>query len=225
MRGIRWTMIIMGCAANAINSTNRANLAVAAPAIRHELGISAAMMGVLLSAFFWTYTVMQLPFGWFADRMGTRITMAASVLWWSAATALTATAHSVAALTGFRLLLGIGEAGACPSSVKLNVAWFPRNERAIAASISDSGGRIGAALSLPLVAWLIGSFNWRVSFVVTGLIGIVWTIIWLVIYRDPVNHPAVTPEQLARIQAERNTDADARDAPWSSLFRYRTIWG
>jgi ACS family D-galactonate transporter-like MFS transporter len=225
MRRIRWTMIIMGCSVNTINYIDRANLAVAAPSIQHEFGISTAMMGVLLSAFFWTYTLMQLPFGWFADRVGTRITMAAAVSWWSVSTILTATAHGLGALTGFRLLLGIGEAGACPSVVKLNVTWFPRRERAFAASVFDSGGRIGAALSLPLVAWLIGSFNWRVSFVVTGLIGIAWTVLWLFVYRDPENHPSVTPEQLASIQAERNTDTDIRAVPWSSLFGYRTIWG
>jgi len=225
MPGVRWTMIFMGCAANAINYIDRANLAVAAPTIRHELGIDATMMGVILSAFFWTYAVMQMPFGWFADRVGARIALAAAVLWWSVSTALTAMARGVASLMGFRLLLGIGEAGAYPSGAKLNVSWFPRSERAIAASIFDSGSRIGAALSLPLVAWLIGSFSWRVSFIVTGLLGIAWTIFWLLIYRDPENHPAVTKEQLAFIQAERGTKADAPVVPWSSLFGYRTIWG
>jgi MFS family permease len=225
MPKVRWTMIFLGCAANAINYIDRANLAVAAPTIRHELGIDATMMGVILSAFFWTYAVMQMPFGWFADRVGARIALAAAVLWWSVSTALTAAARGVASLMGFRLLLGIGEAGAYPSGAKLNVSWFPRSERAIAASIFDSGSRIGAALSLPLVAWLIGSFNWRVSFVVTGLIGIVWTIIWLLVYRDPEKHAAVTPQQLAFIQAERGVSENAPVVPWSSLFSYRTIWG
>ena len=223
--GARWTMIFMGCAANAINYIDRANLAVAAPTIRHELGINATVMGVILGAFFWTYAAMQMPFGWFADRVGARIALAAAVLWWSVSTALTATARGVASLTGWRLLLGVGEAGAYPSGAKLNVTWFPRSERAIAASIFDSGSRIGAALSLPLVAWLIGSFGWRVSFGVTGLIGIAWTILWLTVYRDPENHPSVTPEQLAHLQAERGGKAGAPHVPWSSLFGYRTIWG
>jgi MFS transporter, ACS family, D-galactonate transporter len=222
---IRWIMIFMGCAANAINYIDRANLAVAATTIRHELGLSAAAMGVILSAFFWTYAVMQLPFGWFADRVGARIALAAAVLWWSVCTALTATARGVGSLMGFRLLLGIGEAGAYPSGAKLNVSWFPRSERAIAASIFDSGSRIGNTLSLPVVALLIASFSWRVSFIVTGVVGIVWTIFWLMIYRDPENHPSVTPEQLAFIQAERGATRDAPHIPWSSLFGYRTVWG
>jgi ACS family D-galactonate transporter-like MFS transporter len=222
---IRWLMIFLGCAANAINYIDRANLAVAATTIRHEFGLSAAVMGVILSAFFWTYAVMQLPFGWFADRVGARIALAVAVLWWSVSTALTATARGVASLTGFRLLLGIGEAGAYPSGAKLNVTWFPRTERAIAASIFDSGSRIGNTLSLPVVALLIASFSWRMSFIVTGLLGIVWTVFWLLIYRDPENHPSVTPEQLAHLQAERGIDPTGPKVPWSSLFGYRTVWG
>jgi len=218
-------MIFLGCAANAINYIDRANLAVAAPSIRAELGISAAVMGVVLSAFFWTYAPMQMPFGWFADRVGARISLAIAVMWWSISTVLTATANSVAALTGYRLLLGIGEAGAYPSGAKVNMDWFPRRERAIAASIFDSGSRIGAALSLPLVTWLIGSFGWRFSFVATGVLGIVWTVFWLFIYRTPERHPSVTPEELARIQAERGTAKAGPKVPWSSLFGYRTIWG
>jgi sugar phosphate permease len=224
MPAARWIMILMCCAANAINYIDRANLAVAAPIIRHELGIGAATMGLILSGFFWTYAVMQMPFGWFADRVGVRFSLSLAVCWWSVSTALTAAARSVAALMGFRLLLGIGEAGAYPSFAKVTANWFLRSERSLAASIFDSGSRIGAALSLPLVAWLIGSFNWRVSFVVTGLLGIVWTIVWLVVYRDPQKHPSVTAAQLARLAAERPAATGPR-VPWSSLFRYRTIWG
>ena len=225
MPGTRWTMMFMGCAAMAINYIDRANLAVAAPFIRKELGIDATVMGVILGAFFWTYASMQLPFGWFADKVGARIALAAAVTWWSIATVLTATANSIATLTGYRLLLGVGEAGAYPSGTKINIAWFPRSERAIAASIFDSGSRIGAALSLPLVAWIIGSFGWRTSFAVTGLIGVVWVVLWLMIYRDPEKHKSVTPEQLAHLQAERGAGKDGPHVPWASLFGYRTIWG
>ena len=225
MPKLRWLMMFMGCAAMAINYIDRANLAVAAPFIQKELGIDSTIMGVILGAFFWTYAIFQLPFGWFADKVGARIALAAAVTWWSIATVLTATAHGVATLTGYRLLLGVGESGAYPSGTKINMAWFPRSERAIAASIFDSGSRIGAALSLPLVAWIIGSFGWRMSFVVTGLLGIVWVAVWLVYYRDPENHPSVTPEQLAALQAERGTTPAGPKVSWGSLFGYRTIWG
>ena len=225
MPRMRWTMMFLGCAALAINYIDRANLAVAAPFIREELGIDAAMMGVILGAFFWTYASMQLPFGWFADKVGAKIALATAVTWWSVATAFTAIANSAASLIGWRLLLGVGEAGAYPSGTKINMAWFPRSERGIAAAIFDSGSRIGSALSLPLVAWLIASFGWRMSFVVTGLLGIVWVAIWWAYYRDPENHPKVTPEQVAALQAERAGTPAGAKVPWASLFGYRTIWG
>ena len=220
----RWTMMFMGCAAMAVNYIDRANLAVAAPFIRKELGIDPVVMGVILGAFFWTYAIMQLPFGWFVDRVGARIALAVAVMWWSIATMLTATANGIASLTGYRLLLGVGEAGAYPSGAKINVNWFPRKERAIAASIFDSGSRIGNALSLPVVTLIIASFGWRMSFAVTGLLGVVWVAFWLFIYRDPEKHKSVTPEQLAYIQAERGA-ATGPKVPWASLFGYRTIWG
>src|SRR5205823_4594047 len=103
-----------------------------------------------------------------------------AVFWWSIFTALTAAARGVATLMGCRLLLGVGEAGAYPSMAKVAANWFPRSERGIASSIFDSGSRIGAALSLPLVTWLIASFSWETSFVVTGLLGIIWAIFWVI---------------------------------------------
>ena len=222
----RWLMIFMCLLANTINYVDRANLAVAAPIMQRELGFDSATIGFILGGFFWTYAVMQMPFGWFADRVGARIALAIAVVWWSIFTALTAVARGTASLLGCRLLLGVGEAGAYPSMAKVAANWFPKSERAIAAAIFDSGSRIGAALSLPLVAWLIGTFSWQTSFVVTGALGLIWAVFWLVIYRDPENYAGVTPDELARLQAERATKTVAGPrVPWSSLFRYRTIWG
>jgi MFS family permease len=169
---------------------------------------------------------MQMPFGWFADRFGARISLSLAVVWWSVFTAMTSVARGVFSLMGCRLLLGVGEAGAYPSCAKVAANWFPRSERALASSIFDSGSRIGAALSLPLVAWLISAFSWQTSFIVTGMLGVAWAVVWIIVYRDPENHRSVTPEQLARLQAERGTKmTDGPKVPWSSLFRYRTIWG
>src|ERR1700733_10039654 len=223
----RWTMIFLCCLANTINYIDRANLAVAAPTMQHELGIDAATLGLILGGFFWTYSVMQMPFGWFADRVGARISLSLAVVWWSVFTGFTAVANSAATLLGCRLLLGVGEAGAYPSCAKVAANWFPRSERGLASSIFDSGSRIGSALSLPLVAWLIASFGWRASFIATGLLGIVWAVFWVAIYRDPERHHSVTPEQLRRLQAERRgpEEEGGSKVSWASLFGYRTIWG
>ncbi len=225
---VRWLMIGLCFLATAINYIDRANLAVAAPSIQQELGLSPALMGVILSGFFYTYAIMQLPSGWVADRIGARITYAVAVVWWSLFTAATAAASSFANMLGLRLALGIGEAGAYPCNAKVASLWFPRRERAVASSIFDSGSRVGSTLSLPIVAWLIGSYGWRTSFVVTGALGLVWLVLWLWLYRDPDRHPLVTPEQVAALRAEaggREAEAAGTHVPWASLFRYRTIWG
>ncbi len=226
----RWTMIFLCFLATTINYIDRANLAVAAPSIRDELHLDPAAMGLILSGFFWTYAFVQLPAGWLTDRLGPRRTYSFAVAWWSVFTMAAALAHSFRFLLATRLMLGVGEAGAYPANAKVAALWFPRSERGLAASIFDSGSRVGAVASLPIVSWLIASFGWRESFVVTGLIGLGWVVAWIWIYRDPDRHHSVSPEQLEHMRAEqRDPDAHKRaDAPhisWLSLFRYRTIWG
>ena len=222
----RWLMVWLCFLALAVNYTDRANLAVAAPSIKQALHVDSTTMGFLLGSFFWTYAIMQLPAGWLVDRYGARLMFPIAVCWWSLFTALTAVANSAAALFGFRLLLGAGEAGGYPSSARVVARWFPPHERGIASSIFDSGSRVGNLVAIPLCAWLIGSFGWRASFVVTGLLGFVWTAAWLLIYRKPERHPDVTPEALREIEQSRAAPADGEPRlPWSSLFRYRTVWG
>jgi MFS family permease len=226
MPRIRWLMVALCCVANMINYIDRANLAVAAPILQREFHFSPVLIGLLLSGFFWTYSVMQLPFGWIADRIGARLSLTIAVLWWSTFTAVTALARGFAGLFGCRLLLGVGEAGAYPSFAKVGVSWFPKSERAITAGIFDSGSRAGAAMALPLCAWLVGTYGWRISFVVTGALGVAWVVVWLLVYREPQDHPAVSAGELAALRAAQDKPAPrAESIRWLALFRYRTIWG
>ena len=178
MPRIRWLMIGLCFLANVISYIDRANLSIAAPAIRAEFGIGATEMGFVLSAFFWTYAVTQLPAGWFIDKVGVRLSLALAVTFWSVFTMATGLAHSISQFVGARLMLGVGEAAALPSFGKVTFNWFPRSERGIASSIFDSGSRVGTTLSLPLVTMLIAWVGWRGSFLITGLIGIVWVMAW-----------------------------------------------
>ncbi len=222
----RWIMVWLCFIALAVNYTDRANLAVAAPSIKQALGVNNTTMGFLLGSFFWTYALMQLPAGWLVDRFGARIMYPIAVCWWSLFTSLTAVANSVSMLFGFRLLLGAGEAAAYPASARVVSRWFPTHERALASSIFDSGSRAGNLVAIPLCAWLIASFGWRASFVVTGLLGFVWAVAWLAIYRKPELHPDVTPEALREVAESRGTSpTDEPPMRWITLFRYRTIWG
>jgi ACS family D-galactonate transporter-like MFS transporter len=216
--------------ANVINFVDRANLAIAAPSIRADLGLDALGMGLVLSAFFWTYAFLQLPAGWFIDKVGVRVSLALAVGWWSAFTIATGAARGLAQLVGVRLMLGVGEAAAIPSFAKVAFNWFPRSERGLASSIFDSGSRVGSALSLPLVAWLISMVGWRGSFEITGGMGIVWVLAWWFIYRDPERYRAIAPVAVDALLAQRGASAVAAmpDAPkvsWLDLFRYRTVWG
>jgi ACS family D-galactonate transporter-like MFS transporter len=225
---LRWLMVFMAFSATAINYIDRANLGVAAPYIAKDLNLSPEATGALLGAFFWTYAAFQLPSGWFIDKVGARIAYAGAVVWWSLFTAAAALANSFGSLFGARLLLGVGEAPAYPSNAKIVSEWFPRRERALATSIFDSGNRFGTALSLPLVSFIIAQFGWRMSFVITGALGFVWTFFWLRIYRPPAEHPTVTPEERAYIESDQpqtTGDAQAATVRWRDLFRYRTIWG
>ncbi|MGF6612401.1 ACS family D-galactonate transporter-like MFS transporter [Paraburkholderia sp. WSM4175] len=219
---IRWVVIFLCFLAIAVNYIDRANLAVAAPQIEKALGIGPAEMGFILSGFFWTYALMQMPFGWFVDRVGARIALPLAVGWWSVFTAATAVTTSVAGMFGCRLLLGVGEAGAYPSCAKLVSQWFEPKERAIATSIFDSGSRVGSALSIPVVALIIGTLGWKAAFVLTGLLGAVWIVGWFVIYRNPVRDAMVTARNAApAAQARGGQD----NVTWVSLFRHRTLWG
>jgi D-galactonate transporter len=223
-------MLFMAFLATAINYVDRANLAVAMPYVQAELGLSPAASGALLGAFFWTYAAFQLPSGWFVDRVGARLAYAAAVTWWSLFTAVMAVASSFATLFGFRLMLGVGEAPAYPCNAKVVAEWFPRSERGLASGIFDSGARVGTALSLPIVTAIIAAFGWRTSFVITGALGLVWTVVWLRVYRRPREHARVSAAELAYIEAgqppvPQNPAADEPTIGWRDLFRYRTVWG
>ncbi len=225
---MRWYIVFMAFLGTAINYIDRANLGVALPALKHEFGLSPETSGLILGAFFWTYAACQLPSGWFVDKVGPRIAYTFAVVWWSIFTAATAVARGFTSLFGFRLLLGIGEAPAYPTNAKSVAEWFPRSERAFATSIYDSGARAGTVAALPLCTWIIRSYGWRTSFVITGIIGILWSVVWYAIYRHPSKHPLISDAEREHIlsgQPPANPATLGPKVPWSSLFKFRAIWG
>jgi ACS family D-galactonate transporter-like MFS transporter len=224
---MRWTIVLMAFLGTTINYIDRANLGVALPALKKEFGLSPETSGLILGAFFWTYAAFQLPSGWFVDKVGPRIAYTVAVIWWSIFTGATAVARGFTSLFGFRLLLGIGEAPAYPTNAKSVAEWFPRSERAFATSIYDSGARAGTVAALPLCTWIIKDYGWRTSFIVTGIIGVLWSVAWYAIYRHPKEHPSVSDAERAYILAGQPAQPSALGpkVPWSSLFKYRTVLG
>lgn len=218
----------MAFSATTINYIDRANLAVASEFIKKDLNLTDSQTGWLLGAFFWTYAACQLPSGWFIDRVGARIAYAAAVVWWSFFTAVAYFARGFASFFGMRLLLGVGEAPAYPTNAKIVSEWFPRRERAFATSIFDSGNRVGTALTMPIVSAIIAAFGWRMSFIITGAIGFVWTAFWLWIYKPPAHHPWLSAQERAYIESDQPPavkPSSGKTVRWGDLFRYRMIWG
>ncbi|MGU7768751.1 MFS transporter [Burkholderia sp. MR1-5-21] len=224
---VRWIVAGMMWAAIAINYIDRTVLSAAAPHIQKAFHLSAVEMGVVMSAFFWSYALLQLPAGMLADRFGQKKVLGFAVLWWSIATAFTGLASGIKSLVALRVALGVGEAGAYPANAGITSRWFPKAERATVAAIFDSGSKLGSAVALPLIAWLIATFDWRITFAVTGALGIVWFVVWLAVFRDsPAQHPRVNPAELAHIRnglPEPGAQTDAPRVPWYRLLAHRNI--
>ena len=168
---MRWTIVAFSALGLTIAYLDRAALSVALPFISEDFHISPAVQGVLLSSFFWTYALFQVPSGWLLDKFGPRVIYPIAVGWWSVWTALTAFATGVTSLIVFRLGLGIGEAPVQPANIKVVSTWFPRRERAFASSLFDMGQQIGSALSIPVVTGIAVFAGWRWTFVVIGAVG------------------------------------------------------
>ena len=161
-----------------LNYIDRSNLSIAAPLLKDELGISASQLGTLLSAFFWTYALMQIPAGWLVDRFDVKWVFAAGFFVWSAATAITGALHGLVALLLVRVILGFGESVAFPSYGKIIGSYFTESRRGFANSALQVGLALGPAVGLFLGGNAVGRFGWRSFFIALGLIGMLWLAPW-----------------------------------------------
>ncbi|MCP3710310.1 MFS transporter [Paraburkholderia sp. CNPSo 3274] len=224
----RWRVLIWLLFGGIINYLDRANLAIAAPGMIHDLGLTRTQIGLLGTVFAWTYAVMQLPAGWIIDRFGAKRAYAVGMIWWSVATWLTGVVGSISGLIVMRVLLAVGEAPCWPTSAKITAAWFPAKERGFATGIWDSSSKWGPALAPAVLVALMIAFGWRSLSHVTGAIGIVFAVLFLFLYRNPAQSTRLTREEFAYIEAgggghERSlTTAPIR---WRALFASRSVWG
>ena len=184
-----------------INYLDRTVLGIAAPSLTKDLGISAATMGIVFSAFSWTYAAMQIPGGIFLDRFGTKLTYFLSLTFWSLSTLLHGLATNLASLLTFRFALGVSEAPCFPTNSRVVATWFPQQERAFATGVYTVGEYVGLAFLSPLLFWILGSFGWRALFVVVGIAGILFGLIWWRAYREPHESSTVNQAELDYIAA------------------------
>lgn len=227
---IRWWVGIFLLIATTINYLDRSVMGIAGPSMMEDLSINATQFGILSSAFFWSYALMQLPAGAIVDKLGTKLAYIIAIIWWSIATILTGTLRSFGALIGARILMGVGEAPSFPTNTKVISDWFPSHERGIANSLLTTGIACGAGIFTPILAVIINSYGWQYAFYLCGLLGIIFAIAWGLFYKKhPSEHPKVNKAELEHILAGSATQEAAVEAAgpkvkWYSLLKYKTVW-
>ena len=232
---VRYGMLALVFVNVVINYLDRTNISVAAPALSKDLELSSVELGLIFSAFGWTYAALQIPGGLIADRYGPRVLYAFCLITWSLATICQGFVKGFVSLFGFRLATGAFEAPSYPINNRIVTSWFPENERATSIALYVSGQFIGLAFLTPVLAMLQLYAGWRGLFIVTGLVGIAWAAVWYLFYRDPLQHPRVNQAELDYIekgggvfQKKKPTDEKTTVWRWENfrqVLSSRTLWG
>ena len=218
-----------------INYLDRSNLSIAATAMRGDLGFDTTQMGYVLSAFGWTYALLQIPGGWLVDRVAPRVLYATLILLWSAATILLGFTYSVVGLMAIRMVIGALEAPSYPINNRVVTTWFPERERATAIGFYTSGQFVGIAFLTPLLVWIQSRVGWHMVFVVTGGLGLVWAGVWYALYHEPRESGRTNTAEIEEIRAGGGlVDLDAGGASARKRFSSadlrrvlssRKLWG
>ncbi|TKI06094.1 MFS transporter [Martelella alba] len=227
IKHLRWWMIGLVSLGTIINALARSSLSVVAPTLFKEIHMSEQQYSWVLSAFQLAYTVAQPICGYINDVIGLKLGFFIMIVVWSLANMAHAGCASWGGLAFLRGVMGISEASAIPSGVKANSEWFPATERGIAGGIANIGTSIGAMLAPPLVVWAIMNYNWEMSFVITGGIGLVFAVLWWFLYDTPKKHKLLTQEEAQYIDQGQETflQADGKKPAVLSLLRKRNFWG
>ncbi|WP_396335838.1 MFS transporter [Azotobacter beijerinckii] len=226
----RWFILSLLLIATIINYVDRVNISIAAPFMAKDLGLDKVEMGLIFSAFAWTYAFALVPAGFIADRFGSRFTYGVSLISWSTVTVCQGLAGGFASLLGLRLAVGAMEAPAFPANSRAVTVWFPARERGLASSIYVCGQYLGTALFSGALLWLANTYDWRHVFYSTGVVGILFGVVWLYLYRDPMSCKKVSKEELKYIEdggglvksSQERTKFNWRQI--AELFRYRQVW-
>lgn len=226
LRALRWWIVALVMGGAVLNFLTRSTMGVAAPTMLGELGISAKEYSWITGAF-QVAIMLQPAVGYVLDSIGLRWGVAIFATAWSLVSMAHALASSWPAFAALRGLLGFAEGSAGPAGMKVVATWFPARERGMAGGVYNIGASLGSMLAPPLVAWAILAWNWRAAFVITGAMGLAWVVLWLVFYRDPARHPALSEGERELIAAGQEThlaDDVARPSIWT-LLRQRNVWG
>ena len=214
-------------ASTTINYMDRQTLSLLAPYLKNSYHWTNSDYADLVIAFRIAYAIGQTLCGRGMDRVGTRLGITISVAFYSLVSMLTPLANGLFSFMGFRLMLGLGESANWPAATKAVSEWFPAKERALATAFFDSGSSIGGAISPFLVLWIYFHWGWRPAFVVPGVLGFVWLLVWRKFYYPPDRHPLISAEELAMIRNDNssNQSVGVTKLKWRDLLRLPQTWG
>lgn len=228
IKGLRWWIIGLVGLATIINYIDRSALAIMWPDISNDLDMDKNEYALILNVFLIAYAVGQSVSGKMFDKIGTRAGFVVSITVWGLSTAVHALARGVMSFSIFRILLGLGEAGNWPGAVKSNAEWFPVKERAFAQGIFNSGAAMGSIVAPPLIAVIWLAIGWKMTFVLLGLLGIVWVIPWLLINKAiPSKHPWITEEEKNHILSgleEKQKDVEGEGLSMKEILSHKESW-
>ncbi len=220
----RWTICTLLFLATTINYVDRQILSLVKPILDEELGWTNEQFGIVNAVFQGAYGFGLLFFGWFVDRYGAKVGYAVSIIAWSFA----AMGHSlVSTVTGFmiaRAALGLGEGGNFPSAIKATAQWFPKRERAFATSIFNAGTNVGAIAAPALVPWIAYTYGWQMAFVLAGVAGFLWLLVWIPFYDRPEKSKRLSMAEKLYIESDKDEVNEKQKVSWLRLLRYRQTW-
>jgi len=226
MPGLRWWMMVLIMLGSILNYLTRSTLAVAAPTLLKDLRIDEHQYSYILTAF--QIAIMFQPVcGYVLDVLGLRIGLAIFATGWSLANMAHGLAHNWHVLAVLRGFMGFNEGSANPAGMKATAEWFPAKERGVAGGLYNIGASFGSMVAPPLVVWAMLAYNWQMAFVVTGAMGLVWVALWLIIYRSPKEHPALSERERQHIASGQEAflgDDGKRPSIWQ-IARRRNFWG
>jgi len=224
----RWVICLLLFFATTVNYIDRQILALLKPMLDEQLHWTNEQYGEVNAAFQGAYAVGLLAFGAFVDRVGTKIGYAVSIAAWSLAAIGHALVGSVGGFFRARVALGVSEGGNFPSAIKAVALWFPRKERALATALFNSGANVGAIVAPALVPVIAYTWGWRAAFVVAGIAGLAWLLLWIPFYDVPEKIRKLSEGELAHIRSDREepsgqAEKDPR-VTWLSIVTYRQAW-
>jgi MFS family permease len=222
---VRYGVVAFAVSLAVITYLDRVSISFAAPAIRHDLGLTAIQMGWAFTAFNLGYALFEIPGGFLGDWIGPRRVLTRIVLWWSFFTAATGWAWSHASLVATRFLFGTGEAGCFPNLTKAFTTWLPPGERVRAQGILWLAARWGGAFTPPLVALVMGLVGWRRSFPIFGCVGVAWAAAFYLWFRDnPLQKPKMNQAERDLLLQSAAMASGHADVPWGRMLRSRQLW-